>query len=373
MNKIINNDPYGQVICRWFNQSFPKLAPISKQSTLEIISSLMIGTKENRLGPIPPPEHLVVIRETIRKSIELGLPIPVLVPWGGRKTNPNLSVDMAEVSALMQLITLDDAVRQYHAPGLLINIRVEDLGADWLYTDTYLDYMEGAFGVEKYCYDFTSLTEVLCADKNIKAISENDLMPARAYYDLSLSYTELIYDTLSILNSQKGVDIESIKSYQQLVNLGWKGTFPEEQQEYYYSRYRALYPGKSEDSYRKMLAKYLGGAKARYDLNGRGEPKTDGTFIQITFVPPVPGAPTGMFNNTLYWRTCPASQSRTHIAPWRAKGYLKISDDEVQVKIANFGEEIISELYSSETTIQRSPVESVVIKTDYLLLDGTTK
>jgi len=94
----------------------------------------------------------------------------------------------------------------------------------------------------------------------------------------------------------------------------------------------------SMEDYIIMAADYLGGAKARYDLNGRAEPHTPvGSFISISFIPPIPGSPVSMFNNVLYYRTVPANQGRTHIAPWRAKGYLEIDvDNSVKAKVTSW-------------------------------------
>jgi hypothetical protein len=115
-----------------------------------------------------------------------------------------------------------------------------------------------------------------------------------------------------------------------------------------------------------MISDYFAGAKVRYDLNGRAQPVTPvGSFIQVTFIPTVPGAPVSLFNNALYWRTVPASQGRTHIPPWRAKGYFKIGT-EVLGKITSFNDPLVKELIPSTTIIQNG-IDKLEITTDYIL------
>jgi hypothetical protein len=162
--------------------------------------------------------------------------------------------------------------------------------------------------------------------------------------------------------------VETLKEFKQLKDVGWKGSIPVEQREYYFNRYKALYPGQGDEVYIQMIADYFAGSKVRYDLNGTATPNTPvGSIIKISFVPPIPGAPTSMFNNTLYWRTVPASQGRTHIAPWRARGFFKIGTD-VVTKITSFNDPIVSELIPSVTILEDGDTK-LTISTDYLLID----
>ena len=121
-----------------------------------------------------------------------------------------------------------------------------------------------------------------------------------------------------------------------------------------------------------MAADYLGGAKARYVLNGRAAPTScieGDPYIGISFVPPIPGAPVSLFSNTLYYRTVPMKDGRTHIAPWRAKGYLEIGDgDEVKVKVTSWRYEVVADLSPAKVELSDRG-EVITIDTDYLLKD----
>lgn len=120
---------YNDVICRYFQTEFPSVFKSDMKGTLEILTNLLFGTKEVRYGTLPTPETSVAIRKVLASAIEKQLPIPVLVPFGGRKTNSKALIDIAEVSAIKQLIHLDKLIRTIHPQGLQINIGIEDLGA----------------------------------------------------------------------------------------------------------------------------------------------------------------------------------------------------------------------------------------------------
>jgi len=163
------------------------------------------------------------------------------------------------------------------------------------------------------------------------------------------------------------MNVWDIPAFVRLTEKGWKGEISKEQREYYINRYKKADPHISDIEAVMKLADYLGGSKARYDLNGRGIPVTDvGSFIQINFAHPVPGAPDGLFNNTLYYRTIPASMARTHIAPWRSKGYLQMVGETITPKLVHPGMSI-SDLVPSIVTLVNEDdfTDKLVVQTDY--------
>lgn len=361
MMKVIGNGEFAEVISRYFYRSFPKATKIDKENLLEILTDLLVGTREYRYGPKPKVESLYVIRQTISKAIELNVPIPVLVPWGGRKADPSLSVDIAEVSALKQLIAVNEFVKQFFSPGLHIHIRIEDLGADWIYR-----VQDVSTSIEKYSSDMVLLVNSLKGITHIEPIRESQLMSKDEYFKLSEKYSELIESTIQAMRAYNDLDINTIPEYNQLLLMGWKGEIDRTQQDYYIERYKKLYPGLKEEEYVLMLSDYLGGAKARYDLNGRAEPDSSvGSHVQITFVPPIPGAPKGLFSNTLYYRTVPESSGRTHIAPWRGKGYIEIVDDYPVAKIVHNAREI-ADIYENTVELADDRGQNpLVVRADY--------
>lgn len=356
--KLLNKDPYGEVICRYFAQSHPKsIQPTTKQ-LLDILTIVLIGDKNVRYGPVPDPEQLVVVRKVIADAIAAGIPIPILVPWGGRKLDKALKLDIAELSALKQILDIDEMVRKYYPLGLQINVRIEDINAAWLYKDEE--------GIAEYSKGMQQMIKMFKGDALIQGLLESEIMNAGDYIAMATMYSKLLTDVILAQMENSDVDVLQLPSYLTLVEKGWKGRIPAEQRNYYLDRYQVMDPGKTRLEYARKLADYFAGSKVRYDLNGRGDAKHwANQFIQINFATPVPGAPLSIFNNTLYYRTVPTKDGRTHIAPWRSKGYLEIQpDNSVKMKVTNWGnKDVINEL--TETKICFDDV--VVLNADYIV------
>lgn len=335
INVTTGDNAYAGIIGQYFERKFSASFQPSKDNLLDILTDILVGTKEYRFGPLPRPEILAIIRQTIQKAIELGEPIPITVPWGGRKARSGVSVDIAEVSALRQLVCMDTILRKYYEPGILVHIRIEDTGADWLYRDE----SSAPEQVERYSADMIQLIHALRGDSKMDAIRESELMDTADYFEMANMYSAVIFDYLSA-QEHYPVSKAFVDAALRMQQIGWIGVINEEQRQYYKDRYTAQEPDLPLSAQLSKMADYFAGSLARYKLNGRANPETPvGSFIQINFVPPVPGAPAAIFSNTLYYRTVALSNARTHIAPWRAKGYLEIDGSGgVKSKITSFGD-----------------------------------
>lgn len=347
------DNAYAELICRYFTQKFPKIFKASKSDLLEIITEILIGDKNLRFGPVPKVENLAKIRATISRAIELNAPIPALVPWGGRKGDPRFGIDVAEVSALWQLTMMDQTLKRYYEPGLKMNIRIEDLNAHWLYRDE----KDAVTNTDLYSDKLAQLIRIVKGDSRIAPVKESDMMDAFEYYGTAERYADLIFDYLTVSDAYPDSALLS-PEWKKLESTGWKGTIPTEQREYYTGRYKQWDPRITHMQANRKLADYFGGSKARLELNGKGNPLSDvDGYIQLNFTPPVAGAPAGIFDNTLYLRTVPLYEARTHIAPWRSRGYLQIDDfsGKVVTKIAPFGDHVrIDELIPATTTLSNN-------------------
>mgnify|MGYP003433826117 FL=1 len=358
--KVNGQGEYSDLITRYFQNSFPEIAVVKGKDLLEILTTILVGSKNLRYGSMPSPENLVTIRKTIFKAVEMGLPIPVLIPWGGRKMDVKLKLDVAEVSALRQLLAVDQCIRKVYSPGLQMRVRIEDLNAIWLY--------KSEEGVEEYSEGMKTLIDMLKGDTKIIGVRESEMMNKQQYLDMSEEYALLINAVLTLQLAYPSMSVWDMDPYKELVSKGWKGEIPKEQREYYLDRYKRMDEDLADSEATAKLADYFGGSKTRYDLNGRGNPVTEvGSFIQINFSHPVPGAPEGIFNNTLYYRTIPGNMARTHIAPWRAKGYLQISESYNTPKLVFPGTKI-SDIIKGKTLLVDENDENkfVEISTDHV-------
>lgn len=352
-------DPYAKQIVRFFQTEFPANAVTSKQDLLEILTSVFIGTNNTRYGPSPNPESQVAIREVLRYNIAFGTPIPVLVPWGGRKTRYDRSIDVAEVAALKQLSCLQAMVTKYYPPGLEINIRLEDTGANYLYRS---DGEVGRAATEQYSSDFQKLVRVLNLHF-IHPIRESSLMNEEKYTTLANEIVEPMYSYL-VESDAVGMREDSIY-FSRLKAFGWKGEIPVEQRDYYRRRYIAHDPDIKPAAATQKLAEYFAGSLARYTLEGTCvSPSWGGRYIQISFVSPVPGAPTSLVSRNLYYRTVQEKMSRTHMPAWRAIGYFRIGNDRIIPGLASFNQKL--DLIPQSTILSRAG-EDVTVRTDYLL------
>jgi hypothetical protein len=160
--------------------------------------------------------------------------------------------------------------------------------------------------------------------------------------------------------------VETLDSYKTLKELGWKGTISKVQREFYYESYRRNYPDSTTAKNQQRLALYMAESLARYQLNMSGKQEYWPSFIQITFVQPIKGLPEGYHNNCVYYRTIPLSQGRTHICPWRAKGYLKITGKTVSSKITTHHDDV--DLMCCDIDIFNEEL-SVKVKVNYAIED----
>jgi hypothetical protein len=359
--EALNESGYTTLICRYFEQRFPKVFNPTKENILEILSEIIIGTKENRYGPVPSVENQVAIRNVIRQAVERNEPIPILIPWGGVK--PNMSgLDIAEVAGINQILTLDALVKNYYEPGIHANIRIEDTGALWLYRDD-----DDAFEkINDYSVNFTKLVHILKHDSRINPLMESLVMDVGNYFSKSAYFSDLLMDYI-LSTDFEGTRLGTGSAFEKLAKAGWKGVIPIEQRNYYRGLYKSRDNNLDEMAATRMLADYLGGSKARYDLNGSMKPNTSYGYIQMAFVSPIPGAPVDMFNTSVYWRTVPMSEGKTHIAPWRAKGYLAINGDKVKSKVTSFGNTELINSLEHDTFVISHDNRQVKIQTDYLI------
>jgi len=353
------DDPYSSLIDEFLWREFPVAAAPPKQSLLEIITGILLGTNQNRYGPIPKPEALVTIRAVIRQSLELGKAIPVLVPWGGRKAKTGAILDVAEVMALKQLACLYRQVREVFTPSIQFNLRVEDINAEYLYQE---DGPVGAEMVEEYSQGLSALVRILNLHF-VNPVREKHLTTYEAYFALADQIQDAMYEYL-VDSDQPGYDRNKSKSWAKLQDLGWSGEIPTEQREYYRRRYRAWEPGITEFAANVKLARYFAGALARYKLRASGADKSWTDYIQISFTPPVPGAPESFTNRMLYYRTIVERLSRNHMPPWRGRGYIAMIGRTAVPKLASFQENL--SLISHQTRLSRNG-EDVDVDTSYLV------
>lgn len=354
-------DPYAAQVSSFFALEFPGANHGNSEAVLEGVTSAFVSSNQIRFGPAPNPESLVAIRQVIRDSIAAGLPIPVLTPFGSRKSSVDERLDIAEVASLKQLACLQQRVGRYYAPGIRVNIRLEDASGHYLFAD---EGEASRRATAEYCDAFQRLVRVLGMSTFIRPVLESTLFDERAYAATCDRMVPVLMAYLTDTDANGFDRYEERDTWKALVALGWQGRIPVEQRDYYRNRYATLYPGISPYEATMKLVRYFAGSWARLVHKGSGADAAWGNdYIRVTFVAPIPGAPVGMVSRNIYYRTLPTKFASTHCPAWRAKGFLKINGD-VTPKIASWQEQ---HDYQRCQLVFGNETESVAVQADYVL------
>jgi hypothetical protein len=329
------DNPYSKQLSRFFTMEFPQMNGNDKELTLEYVTKALIATNQIRYGPVPSPESLVAIRSTVRNSIGRNEPIPILMPFGSRKAILGQQLDIAEVSALKTIACLQGRVQGRYSPGIQLNIRIEDVSGNSLFEE---DGDQSRKESLDYCLNFVNLIRVLGYDF-IHPVLESDMFTEEIFNETSAKILDVMIEYLRETDAYGIQEHEKLSSYKKLEEMGYKGGISQDQRDYYRGRYKAWNPAITQYEASVKLAKYQAGVWARKLLGGSGtNPIWGKDYLRLTFSPPVPGTPIGVYDKDIYYRTLPTKFAMTHIPPWRAKGFLEISNEEITPKLANFGD-----------------------------------
>lgn len=352
-------DAYSGLISLFIQKQFPIKLCSQSPELLNILTDEILGTKQTRYGPKPAPEIIVAIREVISLYIAQNKPLPFMVPWGSEKPD-NSRIDIAEFSAIKVMDALNTRIKQFYAPGAQFRIRLEDASAPHLFYENQAEAWETA---KAYTGDFIKLLKILGVNSFVTAAPESLYVnPSQfaAAADLVLPYFQHALQVTEEANPDSLIRADEILSA-----TGWKGGINSAMKEFYLKQYLKIYPEKTRGEHIRILARYFAAALARKKLSIRGDlPEWNGKFLDLSFVTSPPGTE-NLFNRRVIYRTMPLDFTSLHIAPWRGKGYLEITNDnEVCPKLASFHDKL---LYHKHEMILEHNGDSVVIQADYIL------
>lgn len=313
----------------------PPLARVESNAVVDRVLEALIGTTKVRLGPAPTGDNLTATRAVVEKLVARGEPIRLLMPWGSKKPD-NGGLDVAELAAIRTLQDLEARVSAAYSPGIDLVMRIEDLSGDFLFSAEE-DAVVALPASRRYVEDFSMLLRLL-AVPFIRPFRERELMEEADYLVLAEHLTGFVHDYL-VESEGCWEDATELNSYRALHAQGWTGFIPTEQREFYRSRYIRKDPDLGWSGATRLLARYFASILARIKMGGYGSERWGRDFINISFAPPVPGTPPAFASRRLFYRTVSEAMSRTHIPPWRARGFLKVTRDRVLTKIGHFGDE----------------------------------
>lgn len=349
-------DPYASLLERAFMLDFPANQS-NHRLVLDAVTDALVSSGQNRFGPTPNPEQMVSIREVVRRAIQADQPINILVPWGSRKATTGRTVDVAELFALRQLQCLVRRVTQTYPAGVRINIQIEDLGGQFLWSGDPLALKEN----HEYTQAFVALVGALDLGPAVEAHAESERLDLGRFAQSAQHMADLVGKFLL-----SGGDAAALNT---LNKEGWVGDIPAEQVDFYLNQYERMYPHASRTMKLLILANYLGQSWARYALNLKthhGWDKPD--FLILSFPPPVPGMPQALAMRRLFYRTLPMRYARTHIPAWRAVGYFEVRGDTALPKIVSWTDPVVANLTPIEMEVSNDS-GSVTVASDYLIAD----
>lgn len=356
--KPCQNDPYSRLIANSLAQEFPSQCVADSAVLVDLITSEIMGTKQQRRGPRPSPESLVAMRDVIRRNTEMKWPIPFVVPWGSEKPDGG-GIDLAELWALKTLQCLNHRVMGHYSPGLEFHIRVEDVSAPHLFYDRMDQAREEA---ARYSDAFEAVVAILELGPAIEIVRESRHISEEKFN----AEADMIVPAMQAVL----MNPENTNAKTDLAGFGWRGIPSEELKQFYFRQFDKLYPNDDPGQRLHRLARYFSAslARKRLDLTG-ASPAWEGKFVELAFYASPPGTQTH-FARRVYYRTLPCAITSNHMAPWRSKGYMLIEDDDdATPKLASFNE---PQNYNKNTVtlvndaLVHGP-RSVTVQADYIV------
>lgn len=376
LKTLNNDDPYGDKIVSFLSSIIEGTNLNNFKMVLNALEEALYASKEIRYGPKPEIESVYNVRSIMSAYMKEERKIPILIPWGSIKSKFGEIIDIAEICSINQLLSLKERVEKFYKPGVEMVLRVEDTSGYKLF-EMNTEHAIVDHGIKTYVSGFEKFVSMIDNGSSIRTLLESNMKNANIFDETMESFlpefVQYISDSDEIFKKTGNITdnmLIALDSYRKLSGMGWKGSIPKEQRDYYYGTYARNYPDSTVEENQKRLAVYFAESLARYSLNMSGkQSEWDHGNLQVTFVPPIPGLPEGMASNHIYYRTIPESSCRTHFPPWRGKGYLQIEDKKdkltIRPKLTSFYDG--KEYYDS--TLQFSDgTKTVDFKADYTLI-----
>lgn len=318
---------FNDLILRFVYESIP-LPEVAEEIKFEAVSAEVFGTKQRRFGPLPIPEIQTEIRSVIRRSNSRVLHF--FMPWASKQAK-GMNLDVAEFVALKQLRCLQEGLRRYGYDAKF-SFRMEDN------TDMFIFGEERNKQIRTYANTFQQLTKALLPNSEVRRESW-EVSPCD-FHTNAHGVTPIFYKYLKGETSSESI-----------AKIGWIGTIPFEQREYYLRQYRIFY---STKDHLWELAKYFAATLTRVKMKATCVPTDD--HICLAFTHPIPGNPVNKAR--LYYRTIPERWTHTHKSPWLAKGIFRIGDTDVTPRF-----------YDNEPKLVKNVIEygGVSIEADFIL------
>ena len=300
--------------------SFPPVA--TERKGAEGVIQAFIGSRNTRQSARPDKESMEAMLGVVGHYMDMGRTIPILVPSGPKKNGLGVGVDLAELSALRMLGSLQVAARRLYEPGFSFVFRMEDATGHWLEGTE----PEMIATIDNYINGMEHLVDVLGYRGFITLVRETDIVPSSLFSEQA---AELLPHFLTAVTTGDTTLLDA---------LGWKGGVSSDTVEFLLGRYRRLYPDKDEGFKINMVARYLAAAMGRVKLRASGAREDwDGGRLEITFQQHMPGVAKSFSLTRINYRTVPMKHGKLHMPYWRAKGVIKRKKGKPRYGLCHWG------------------------------------
>ena len=309
------------------------------EETADALARAIFSFSRVAAAGAPDATALAGIRTCILEFVQRGIPVEAQMLWSPKKhwmLGSESSVDVAELVAFQTLISIDSAVRSIYRPGMSFVIDLEDIE---------FQFMEGkseqmANAQETYICGMKRLLEALGLDGlfTLRRVSERarDAQESRRWrQQMAANYRALEaywYES----ETHPVSSWETLRSFQEIRRLGWKGTIPPQMRKYYLDR---LDIDASDARKVDMVLRNLAGILLHYQvglLRGSGEVEP----VKFSFVRSADGAPAELLHGRVDIRFVPRRLcSRVSAAaPWATKGFVYGRGTDVRVTFRGWRE-----------------------------------
>lgn len=343
-------------------------ANLSKDTIINNIIDILVGSLKTRIGPEPDNEQREILYKTINFYVQANIAISSILTWGPKKFfsgKEENHVDLSEVLSFQTLMLLNHKVTSIYSPGLHFDIFIEDFEGKFIEGA----HLENTF--DSYISELEKLVKILSMNKIIRIIRTQDLIMVNYNFKELTDQLNINYNCLREywLESEKlGIETsENLESYKKIEKLGWFEKIGHDTRDYYIGRLnRILGNTKTQlqkiDMTVRLLACVL--IHRQYDLfkiNNESE------LVKLSFLK-MGGGPKKLMNGRIDIRTIPANVSKKHLSPWSAKGCLRLKKNKVLPVLRRYNELVESQkdLIDGETIISNSNLK-ISFKTSFLV------
>lgn len=314
------------------------------------ILDVLVGSANTRIGAQPTEKAKETMKTRIATSIYRNEAVQAVVNWGPLKFSrelKNSGVDLADLLAVSRLATIDEATKQVHPPGFHFTVYLEDMTSRWLERpELELDRLQTSYtnGLRRLGKVLSPGTITFIRESEIlkkRGISPQEyLAKARHNFGFFEEYWKesepLIHQFLGrhpqYTEEQWNVfcqqNLQHLKSYNALQQIGWIGFIPPKMREYYLRRHPDIAPEQAATE----VCKYFATTLLKHQWKLFSGPEHLPAPIKISFVSTTPGAPKEINDSPKAdLRILPKTIASTHMPSWASKGIITTQDGKVRL------------------------------------------